>query len=267
MDYIKLQDKNIRKISAKHQRWYRANSAIWGERYMREKCDILTEERNKKEAHIILKHFPKNCKKVLDAPCGYGRIANILASGGYSVTGIDISKYFIDIAKERAMREGLKVSYLVGDILKKKLSGKFDAVLNIFTSIGYLESDKKNKLFIKRLCQYVKPGGRFIIETINPMALLSNYKRTDTITIKDGTTINFTRFFDVRTATNVTKIREVEPNGKSRNLVHIIRLYYPHELINICEKFNCHLVSLLNQDGDKKDIKNSLRVWFIFQKK
>ena len=143
MDYIKRQDKNISKITVNHQKWYQADSDIWGERYIREKCDILTEKRNKKEANIIFKNLPKNCKKILDAPCGYGRIANILASRGYGVTGIDISKYFINIAKEQSVKKDLKVLYLTGDIFKKRLPGKFDAVLNIFTSIGYLENDKK----------------------------------------------------------------------------------------------------------------------------
>lgn len=267
MNYIKTKDKRIGKITANHQKWYFANSPIWGERYMREKHDILTEERNKKETRIILKYLPENCRKILDAPCGYGRVTNILASRGYSLTGIDISKYFINIAKNKAAKKGLKVSYLVGNIIKKKLSEKFDAVLNIFTSIGYLENDRKNELFIKQLCHYVKPGGRLIIETINPIALLTNYKIEDSMVAKDGTSIYFKRFFDIRTSTNITKIREVEPNGKSINLVHVIRLYYPHELINICRKFGCNLIEMLDQNGKTKEIKNSLRIWLIFKKK
>lgn len=267
MKYSQLQEKHISKIVSGHQNWYVADSAIWGERYMNEKENILTQERNAKEANIIVRHLPKKCKKVLDAPCGYGRVTNILASRGYSLTGIDISKYFINIAKNKAAKKGLKVSYLVGNILKKKLSEKFDAVLNIFTSIGYLENDRKNELFIKQLCHYVKPGGRLIIETINPIALLTHYKIEDSMVAKDGTSIYFKRFFDIRTSTNITKIREVEPNGKSINLVHIIRLYYPHELINICRKFGCNLIEMLDQNGKTKEIKNSLRIWLIFKKK
>ena len=267
MDYIKQQDESISKIFAKHQKWYKASSDVWGERYMREKRDILTEKRNKKELRVILKYLPKNCKKILDAPCGYGRISNVLASQGYDVTGIDISKYFINIASEQSTKKDLKVLYSIGDIFKNKLPGKFDAVLNIFTSIGYLESDKKNELFIKRLCDYVAPRGRLIVETINPIALLANYKSEDTVILKDGARIYYKRFFDVKTSTSITKIREVEQSGKSRNLVHIIRLYYPHELINICKKFSCSLVSILDENGNKKDIKNSMRIWMIFEKK
>jgi len=113
MDYIKYQDKTIRKITSGHQDWYKASSSVWGERYMKEKENILTKERNKKEARIIVKYLPRNSKSILDAPCGYGRISNSLASLGYKVTGIDISDYFINLAKKQAKQQGLNVSYIV----------------------------------------------------------------------------------------------------------------------------------------------------------
>lgn len=267
IDYIEFQKEDISKISYGHQKWYQANSNIWGERYIKEKERILTRERSKKETRIIVKHLPQKCKKILDAPCGYGRISNNLSALGYEVMGIDISDYFINLARKQITRKGLKVSYVVGDIFKKKVSGKFDAVLNIFTSLGYFENDKKNELFIGKLCHYVKPGGRLIIETINPIALIANYKKKETAVLKNGTRLYFERFLDFRTSTSVTKIQEVKQNSSPRNLVHIIRLYYPHELINICRKFGCNLVELLDENGRVKDIKNSLRIWLIFEKK
>jgi len=267
MNYIKYQDKKIRKITSGHQDWYKARSSVWGERYMKEKEDILTKKRTKKESRIIVKYLPRNVKSILDALCGYGRISNSLAALGYRVTGIDISDYFINLAKKQAKQRGLNVSYIVGDILDKKIPGKFDAVLNVFTSLGYLEDDKKNELFIKRLCQYIKPGGRLIIEIINPIALIKDYKEKDSVLLKDGTKLYFNRYIDFRTSTSVTKIQETKKGGKAKNIIHIIRLYYPHELINICRKFSCDLINILDQDGKEKNIKNSLRIWLIFQKK
>ena len=267
MNYIKYQDKTIRKIAGGYQNWYKAKSNVWGERYMKEKENILTKERNKKETRIIVKYLPRNSKSILDAPCGYGRISNSLAVLGYKVTGIDISDYFINLARKQAKQQELTASYIVGDILDKKIPGKFNAVLNIFTSLGYLEDDKKNELFIKRLCQYTKSGGRLIIEIINPIALTKDYKEKESVLLKDGTKLYFNRYLDFRTSTSVTKIREVKKGGKAKNVVHVIRLYYPHELINICRKFGCDLIDILDQNGKTKDIKNSLRIWLIFQKK
>lgn len=267
MDYIKYQDKTIRKIAAGHHSWYKSKSGVWGERYMKEKEDILTKDRTKKETRIIVKYLTKDGKSILDAPCGYGRVSNSLVTLGYKVTGIDISDYFINLAREQAKQQGLSVSYVVGNILDKKISEKFDAVLNIFTSLGYLEDDKKNELFIKKLCQYTKRGGRLIIEIINPIALTKDYRGKESVLLKDGTKLYFNRYLDFRTSTSVTKIKEVKRDNKAKELVHIIRLYYPHELINICGKFGCDLIDVLDQDGKAKDIKNSLRIWLIFQKK
>lgn len=132
MNYIDIQDKNIKKICINSRGWHKPDSGIWGERYMKEEESILTANRNKKESGIILKHLPKNCKTILDAPCGYGRISNILAIHGYNVTGIDINKYFIDIAKKEAAKKDLKITYITGDIIRKKLPSRFDAVLNIY---------------------------------------------------------------------------------------------------------------------------------------
>ena len=263
MNYIKYQDKKIAKISVGYQNWYKARSNIWGERYMKEKEDVLTAKRNKKETSIIIKYLPKNCKKIFDAPCGYGRISNNLATLGYNVTGIDINSYFINLAKKQAGQKKLSASYVVSDILEKKIPGRFDAVLNIFTSLGYFENEKKNELFIKRLCQYVKIGGRLIIEIINPIAITKNYKKKGKTTLRDGTNLYFNRYLDLRTSTNITEIR----SDKQKRIIHIIRLYYPHELANICRKFGCELIEILDQDGKAKDIKNSPRIWLIFQKK
>jgi len=234
---------------------------------MREKHYILTHDRDTRELNIIVKNLPPGCKKILDAPCGYGRISNKLAVKNFDVTGIDISRYFIDIAQEEARNKKLTVRYVTGNILTKKLPGGYDLVLNIFTSLGYLENDKKNEKFIERLCRYVKPGGRLIIETINPIGLFNNYKFKEKIIASDGTTISFERFYDVKTSTNVTRVTEKEISGKVSKLVHVIRLYYPHELINICRNYHCQLASLLNENGKEDDIINSHRIWLIFQKK
>lgn len=177
MDYTKRQEANIRHIASGHQDWYKATKDVWARRYMEEKAGILTQKRAKRELDIIKKNLPQDCRKILDAPCGYGRLSNSLAASGYEVTGIDISEYFINIAETRAKKEKLSISYVVGDILKRKVAGKFDAVINIFSSLGYLKDEKKNELFIKRLCEYVKPGGRLIIEIVNPIALTKNIKR------------------------------------------------------------------------------------------
>ncbi len=264
--YLDHQDSSIRKLVKNNEKWYLPDSGIWNETYMREKKNILTQERNKKEIQIIKKYIKGKDKKILDVPCGYGRISNLLSAMGYNVIGIDVNKNFINIAKTEAKKKKLGVKYLVADILNYKTKKKYDVVLNIFTSLGYFESEEKNELFINKLCQFVKPSGILVIEIINPFSVLKNYKDKEEMVAEGGIKILHKRFFDYRTFTNITEITEQHPDGKILQYVNRIRLYCPHELIRICHNYGLRNINILNSDGKKKDILDSLRNWFIFKK-
>jgi ubiquinone/menaquinone biosynthesis C-methylase UbiE len=74
---------------------------------------------------------------VLDCPCGQGRHAHLLAEAGYDVDGLDYSEQLLAIARERG--EGRTLRYLQGDMrrLPGRWTGRFDAVVNLFTSFGF----------------------------------------------------------------------------------------------------------------------------------
>lgn len=257
--------KLIRKYDNIKTDWYLPNNDIWGQRYMNEKKDVLTKERNEKEIKIIEKYI-KNKKTILDIPCGYGRISNILAANGYNVTGVDINKFFINIAINEMKAKNLKAIYIIDDLIKYNTKNKYDVVLNIFTSIGYYESEAKNIQSINHLCKLVKIGGYLIIETINPICLLKNFKNKIIKKSENGTETIFKNSFDFKTSTNITNIIEKYPDNKIKKLHNCIRLFFPHELINICLNNNLILKDLLNDKGESMDITNSMRMWLIFKK-
>lgn len=81
---------------------------------------------------------------MLDAPCGHGRISNLLAKAGMDVVGIDRAEPFLDVARHGAGTLGVTVDYRLGDLLDLDaiVSGPFDAVINWFTSFGYHDDEQ-----------------------------------------------------------------------------------------------------------------------------
>ena len=121
-------------------------------------------------------------------------------------------------------------------------------------------------MFIKKLCKFVKPGGVLIIETINPIGVLKKYKNREEIKTSDGTKILYERFFDYKTSTNIERVTDRYPSGKVFKGLHCVRLYYPHELIKICKKYGLKNIDILDENGEKKNVLNSIRMWLIFEK-
>ena len=83
--------------------WFK-NELFWKETYnflFPEKIFIDSEE----QIENVLKLIDHDVTSVLDFCCGPGRCSTVLAKKGFSVTGVDLSPYLLDKAKERAKFE------------------------------------------------------------------------------------------------------------------------------------------------------------------
>ena len=79
--------------------------------------------------------------RVLDAPCGHGRISRRLATAGLCVTGVDLSARFIAMAQAGAAGPAGRQNFVRGDLRHLPVRGPFDAVVCWFTSFGYHDDD------------------------------------------------------------------------------------------------------------------------------
>ncbi|HEY3265675.1 MAG TPA: class I SAM-dependent methyltransferase [Armatimonadota bacterium] len=113
--------------------------------------------------------------RVLDVPCGAGRIAIHLARRGCTVTGMDLTAPFLDRARERFRREGLPGAFVHSDMRAVAFAGTMDAVYNWGGSFGYF-SDADNALFVRRMAAALKPGGRLLIDQPNREAVLRRFQ-------------------------------------------------------------------------------------------
>ncbi|MGC9453767.1 MAG: SAM-dependent methyltransferase [Phycisphaerae bacterium] len=113
-------------------------------------------------------------QRVLDCPCGLGRLSRGLARLGLEVTGADLMDSYVREARRRARREGLPVRFIASDMRDLPFEGEFDAVVNWFTSIGYF--DRAGDLAVARAAfAALKPGGCFLVEAMNKSWLLAHW--------------------------------------------------------------------------------------------
>ncbi|ULO08597.1 methyltransferase domain-containing protein [Paenibacillus sp. 19GGS1-52] len=104
--------------------------------------------------------------KVLDLCCGMGRHSLALSEAGYEVTGVDLSEPLLREARSQDGAE--EVTWVRSDMRKLPLEGGFDAVVNLFTSFGYFEEDEEQVKVLREIHRMLKPGGKFIIDFLNP---------------------------------------------------------------------------------------------------
>ena len=115
--------------------------------------------------------------RVLDAPCGHGRLAIELARRGCAVTGVDISSEFLAEAESAAAAAGpdvaARLSWRESDMRDLPWRGHFQAAFCMGGSFGYF-GDEGDAAYLAAAAASLAPGGRFaldgsrVVETILP---------------------------------------------------------------------------------------------------
>jgi SAM-dependent methyltransferase len=109
---------------------------------------------------------PAGAPSVLDLCCGMGRISLELARMGFAVTGVDITKSYLQAAVEDASGENLAVEFIREDVRSFNRPLAFDTAINLYNSFGYFENPDDDRLFARNAFESLKPGGAFIVELL-----------------------------------------------------------------------------------------------------
>jgi ubiquinone/menaquinone biosynthesis C-methylase UbiE len=111
-------------------------------------------------------------RRVLDLACGTGNVAEILATLGYEVVGVDISAPMIAEARRKTAQRGLSIIYHVQDAAELNLSGPpFDLCLSLFDSLNYIIEPVRLFRAIQRVHQHLHQNGWFIFDINSVFAL------------------------------------------------------------------------------------------------
>ncbi len=104
-------------------------------------------------------------KRILDVGCGGGILSESMARHGAHVTGLDMGREPLQVARLHALETGVEVNYRQGTVeaLAEELPGQFDVV----TCMEMLEHVPDPASVVRACARLAKPGGQLFFSTIN----------------------------------------------------------------------------------------------------
>ena len=227
-----------------------STAAPWWQRifadgsYLRLWSSHLTPERTEREVAGVLDLLqPPPGAAILDLACGQGRIAVPFAQRGYPVTGLDLSEQLLDVARGAADAAGVSVEWRRADMrdIPAEWAGRFDYIINIFTAFGYFEDESENQRVLAGVARALKPGGRFLIESMNRDGVMGRFRERSWHEA-DGLLVCTEVSFDPINGMAST-VDQWDDDGERQELHHSVRLYTPTELAAMLREAGLELVA------------------------
>lgn len=171
-----------------------------GDGWRRVQQDWDTVEDPEEEADLVIEalRLPPGAR-VLDAPCGAGRLAVALATRGLAVSGLDREPSLLALARERAAARGGALDLIAGD-LRDRVDAlePFDAVVCTGGSFGYFD-EAGNLAQARAAAGALRPGGRYLIDTVSADTLVAHFSATARFAVGD-TTVEIARRYHPESA-------------------------------------------------------------------
>ncbi len=115
--------------------------------------------------HVLSLAHVQRGERVVDLATGTGNAALLAAGDGALVTGVDIAPRLIDVARDRAVTEGLEASFVVGDLQALPFDdASFDLALSVF---GLIFAADASRAFDEML-RVLDPAGRALFSVWVP---------------------------------------------------------------------------------------------------
>ncbi|MBI2070093.1 MAG: class I SAM-dependent methyltransferase [Elusimicrobia bacterium] len=179
--------------------------------------------------------------KVLDVACGQGRHALLLAQGGCQATGVDISPVYLSEARKQAARLKVKARFLRQDMRRLRFRREFDAAINMFSSFGYFSKAGDDLNVLRGIYAALKPGGYFLLDTINGPRILRHFVANKWTEWSDGMLI-------LEDCELVRRKRAVKTrwifirNGYRKEMISLVRMYDNKSLGRLLKKAGFRIV-------------------------
>lgn len=217
----------------RHSAWYQDES-FWRTIYPY-MFDARRHARTPKEVDGIIKLLDlQPDDTVLDLGCGDGRHLLELARRGYkNITGVDSTKYCLDIAEERAEAEQLSIQFIQDDMRSPRNEGAYEAVLSLFSSLGYFETRNENLHVLQNAFRSLKPGGKLLIDVRGKENFAYHFDE-ESWSEHDGSYV-LTKRIPLNDFSVIENTWTIIKNGNVTDLLFSHWIYSAHELKTMCE--------------------------------
>jgi SAM-dependent methyltransferase len=121
-------------------------------------ASIRDYPREAAELDRLIQERSPGARTLLDVACGTGAHLEHLA--GYEAEGLDLDPEMLAVARERLP----KVAFHEGDMVDFDLGKRFDAVVCMFSSIGYVRSEERLRSAIAAMAHHLELGGVLVVE-------------------------------------------------------------------------------------------------------
>jgi SAM-dependent methyltransferase len=189
-------------------------------------------------------------KSVLDLCCGPGRCTIALAKRGFSVTGVDRTRYLLDKGRAKASAARLRIEWVMKDMRDFVRPDSYALVLSMFTSFGYFDDKREDMKVLENMIRSLQPGGACLIEVLGKERLAKILSPTTSTLLPDGSMlVERHEIFDdwTRVQNEWLLIRD----GKVRSFKFHHTIYSGLELRDRMERAGFAGVTLYgNLDGD-----------------
>jgi len=214
---------------------------------------LFTTERAEKEvAFAELALELKAGARILDLCCGQGRHSVLFARHGFQVTGLDLNPAYLDLTQRSAGAANVSVKTIEADMREIPFQDHFDAVVNMYSSFGYLESEADDLRVLESASKAIRSGGRLLLDMLNREWAVANYIQNDWHSGRDGTLYLEHRDLNLASSRMHVTFTIVEPDGQRRESVgHHIRLYTLTETTRLLQRVGLNLTGVFGGfDGE-----------------
>jgi SAM-dependent methyltransferase len=154
----------------------------------------------------LLRRLSPACRTLLDVACSTGEHARLLAGAGFIVDGLDLDAAFVRIARQKHPAG----RFFEADMGGFRLPYRYDAIVCLFSSIGYLRTLDRVAGAFACFREHLAPGGIVVVEPWFAPGVLEHGRVAHNTGEADGV--------------RVTRSSRVEIEGR------LSRLYFDYEI-------------------------------------